>query len=169
MYGNCKYFFPGLIYGYKGIVLAFGLFLSYETRSLKIKLINDSRYVGMSIYNIVVLCLITVPVVMVISSQQDASYAFSALATIFCCFLSMALIFVPKVIEVIRHPRDKSESRYNPDSAVSKEEEEKYQKLLNENDELQRLIAAVRIQCRCKNRIYFSNNRVEAALENMNA
>lgn len=82
---------------------------------------------------------------MVISSQQDASYAFSALATIFCCFLSMALIFVPKVIEVIRHPRDKSESRYNPDGAVSKEEEEKYQKLLNENDELQKLIAAVRM------------------------
>ncbi|KYM82550.1 Gamma-aminobutyric acid type B receptor subunit 1 [Atta colombica] len=132
----------GLIYGYKGIVLAFGLFLSYETRSLKIKLINDSRYVGMSIYNIVVLCFITVPVVMVISSQQDASYAFSALATIFCCFLSMALIFVPKVIEVIRHPKDKSESRYNPDSAVSKEEEEKYQKLLIENDDLQKLIAA---------------------------
>ncbi|XP_020282338.1 gamma-aminobutyric acid type B receptor subunit 1 isoform X6 [Pseudomyrmex gracilis] len=132
----------GLLYGYKGLVLAFGLFLSYETRSIKIKLINDSRYVGMSIYNIVVLCLITVPVVTVISSQQDASYAFSALATIFCCFLSMALIFVPKVIEVIRHPRDKSESRYNPDGAVSKEEEEKYQKLLNENDELQKLIAA---------------------------
>lgn len=148
-------FFPGLIYGYKAIVLAFGLFLSYETRSIKIKLINDSRYVGMSIYNIVVLCLITVPVVTVISSQQDASYAFSALATTFCCFLSIALIFVPKVIEVIRHPRDKSESRYNPDGAVSKEEEEKYQQLLNENDELQKLIAAVRIQCRCcENKTY---------------
>lgn len=93
---------------------------------------------------------------MVISSQQDASYAFSALATIFCCFLSMALIFVPKVIEVIRHPRDKSESRYNPDGAVSKEEEEKYQKLLTENDELQKLIAVVRIQCQCccKNKTY---------------
>lgn len=51
----------------------------------------------MSIYNVVVLCLITAPVAMVIASQQDASFAFMALAVIFCCFLSMLLIFVPKV------------------------------------------------------------------------
>ncbi|KAI4457470.1 gaba-b receptor [Holotrichia oblita] len=131
----------GIVYGYKGLVLVFGLFLAYETRSVKIKQINDSRYVGMSIYNVVVLCLITAPVIMVIASQQDASFTFVALAIIFCCFLSMALIFVPKVIEVVRHPRDKAESKYNPDAGVSKEEEERYQKLVTENEELQRLIA----------------------------
>ncbi|XP_054273183.1 gamma-aminobutyric acid type B receptor subunit 1 isoform X2 [Macrosteles quadrilineatus] len=131
----------GLVYGYKGLVLVFGLFLAYETRSIKVKQINDSRYVGMSIYNVVVLCLITAPVTMVIASQQDASFAFVALALIFCCFLSMALIFVPKVIEIIRHPRDKAESKYNPDVGVSKEDEDRYQKLLIENDELQKLIS----------------------------
>lgn len=87
----------GLIYGFKGLILVFGLFLAYETRSIKVKQINDSRYVGMSIYNVVVLCLITAPVAMVIASQQDASFVFMALAVIFCCFLSMLLIFVPKV------------------------------------------------------------------------
>ncbi|XP_076755354.1 gamma-aminobutyric acid type B receptor subunit 1 isoform X2 [Xylocopa sonorina] len=132
----------GLIYSYKGIILVFGLFLAYETRSIKVKQINDSRYVGMSIYNVVVLCLITAPVTMVIASQQDASFAFVALAIIFCCFLSMALIFVPKVIEVIRHPKDKAESKYNTDMGMSREDEERYQKLLKENDELQKLISA---------------------------
>lgn len=123
----------------------------------------------MSIYNVVVLCLITAPVTMVIASQQDASFAFTGLAIVFCCFLSLALIFVPKVsqlcrnvykffllkkninliiitlkvIEVIRHPRDKAESKYNPDAGVSKEEEERYQKLVEENEELQRLISQV--------------------------
>lgn len=87
----------GLIYGFKGLILVFGLFLAYETRSIKVKQINDSRYVGMSIYNVVVLCLITAPVAMVIASQQDASFVFMSLAVIFCCFLSMLLIFVPKV------------------------------------------------------------------------
>lgn len=89
--------FAGVIYGFKGLILVFGLFLAYETRSIKVKQINDSRYVGMSIYNIAVLCLITAPVAMVIASQQDASFVFVALAVIFCCFLSMLLIFVPKV------------------------------------------------------------------------
>ncbi|XP_033321593.1 gamma-aminobutyric acid type B receptor subunit 1 isoform X5 [Megalopta genalis] len=132
----------GLVYSYKGIILVFGLFLAYETRSIKVKQINDSRYVGMSIYNVVVLCVITVPVTMVIASQQDASFAFVALAIVFCCVLSMALIFVPKMIEVISHPKDKAESKYNENVGMSKEDEEKYQKLLKENDELQKLIAA---------------------------
>lgn len=153
---------PGVMYGFKGLILVFGLFLAYETRSLKVKQINDSRYVGMSIYNVVILCLITAPVAMVIASQQDASFAFVALAVIFCCFLSMLLIFVPKVIfnliivkdllnqispfqviEVIRHPKDKAESKYNPDAGISKEDEERYQKLVTENDDLQKLISQV--------------------------
>ncbi|CAO1348857.1 unnamed protein product [Diamesa tonsa] len=131
----------GVIYGFKGLILVFGLFLAYETRSIKVKQINDSRYVGMSIYNIAVLCLITAPVAMVIASQQDASFAFVALAVIFCCFLSMLLIFVPKVIEVMRHPTDKAESRFNTDTGISKEDEERYKKLVLENEELQKLIA----------------------------
>lgn len=46
---------------------------------------------------------------------------------------------------MIRHPRDKAESKYNPDVGVSKEDEDRYQKLLMENEELQKLIAAVSI------------------------
>lgn len=47
------------------------------------------------------------------------------------------------MIEIICHPRDKAESKYNPDVGVSKEDEDRYQKLLVENDELQKLIAQV--------------------------
>ncbi|EDS38916.1 GABA-B receptor [Culex quinquefasciatus] len=99
----------GVIYGFKGLILVFGLFLAYETRSIKVKQINDSRYVGMSIYNVVVLCLITAPVAM--------------------------------VIEVLRHPKDKVESKFSNETGISKEDEERYQKLVTENDDLQKLIA----------------------------
>ncbi|XP_050307977.1 gamma-aminobutyric acid type B receptor subunit 1 [Anthonomus grandis grandis] len=130
-----------VIFAYKGLVLLFGLFLAYETRSLKIKQINDSQYVALTIYNVVIMCLITVPVTMVISSQQDASYAFISVAITFCCFLCMALIFLPKVIAVLSRASDKAESKYNHDERPSKEDEERYQKLLGDNEELQRLIA----------------------------
>ena len=43
-----------MLFGYKGILLIFGIFLAYETRSVKLKQVNDSRFVGMSIYNVVV-------------------------------------------------------------------------------------------------------------------
>lgn len=53
------------------------------------------------------------------------------------------------MIEVIRHPIDKVESKYNPDtSGISKEEEERYQKLVGENEDLQRLIGQVSEKCR---------------------
>ncbi|XP_076252182.1 gamma-aminobutyric acid type B receptor subunit 1 isoform X2 [Rhynchophorus ferrugineus] len=130
-----------IIFAYKGLVLSFGLFLAYETRSLKVKQINDSQYVALTIYNVVIMCLITVPVSLVITSQQDASFAFVSIAITFCCFLCMALIFLPKVIAVVSKSTDKAESKYNPDERPSKEDEEKYQKLLSDNEELQRLIA----------------------------
>ena len=53
--------YPGVVFGYKGILLIFGIFLAYETRSVKLKQVNDSRFVGMSIYNVVVRKLVLSP------------------------------------------------------------------------------------------------------------
>ncbi|KAK3760233.1 hypothetical protein RRG08_052182 [Elysia crispata] len=44
---------PSVVFGYKGIPLIFGIFLAYETQNMRLKQVNDSRFVGMSIYNIV--------------------------------------------------------------------------------------------------------------------
>ena len=67
----------------------------------QVKQINDSRLVGMSIYNVAILCIITAPVTLVIADQQNATFAFVALANVFCCYLSMALVFVPKVFNLL--------------------------------------------------------------------
>lgn len=47
-------FVTGVAYGYKGCLLITGLFLAYETRSVKIKTINDLHFVAMAVYNVVV-------------------------------------------------------------------------------------------------------------------
>lgn len=114
--------------------------MAYETRSLKVRHINDSRLVAMSIYNVAVLCLITTPVTMIISSQQDASFAFVALAIIFSSMITMGLVYIPKVIEVIREGNEKSDRSSAPDGGTTKEEEERYQKLLSENEQLQKIL-----------------------------
>lgn len=41
-----------------------------------------------------------------------------------------------QVIEVIRDPHDKPESKYNPDAGMSKEDEDKYKRLIDENKQL---------------------------------
>lgn len=43
----------------------------------------------------------------------------------------------------MRNPKDKADSKYNPDIGISKEDEERYQKLVSENEDLQKLIAQV--------------------------
>jgi len=48
-----------------------------------------------------------------------------------------------QVTEVLQHPNDKVEAKYNTDAGVSKEDEDRYHSLLAENDDLQKLIAAV--------------------------
>jgi len=131
----------GLTYGYKGLLLILGLFLAYETRSVKVKQINDSRLVGMSIYNVAILCIITGPVTMVISDQHNATFAFVALANVFCCFLSMALVFVPKVVFIVQHPGHDPREREDEDEKKKQEQEAKLKKVLKENERLQKSIA----------------------------
>lgn len=72
-----------------------------------------------------------------VKSKQIANNIWNIFLFIFC-FISNC-----QVIEVVRHPHDKAESKYNPDAGISKEDEERYQKLLLENEELQRLIVQV--------------------------
>ncbi|KAK3712202.1 hypothetical protein RRG08_054274 [Elysia crispata] len=43
---------PSVVFGYKGILLIFGIFLAYETQNVRLKQVNNSRFVGMSIYNV---------------------------------------------------------------------------------------------------------------------
>ncbi|CAH1272386.1 GABBR1 [Branchiostoma lanceolatum] len=129
----------GVLYGYKGLLLLFGVFLAYETRDVNIKDINDTRYVGMSIYNIVVLCLITAPVTILISSQQDATFAFTSLAILFCTVITLGLIFVPKMMNYKQKSiEETSQPLQTP--AVTQEEEEKQKRLQEENDTMKKQI-----------------------------
>ena len=67
-----KWLLTGIMYAYKGVQLLYGLFLAYETRAVKLKEINDSRLVALAIYNVVILCMITAPVILVIGNQLNA-------------------------------------------------------------------------------------------------
>ncbi|KAK2188045.1 hypothetical protein NP493_146g03044 [Ridgeia piscesae] len=87
-----------VIFGYKGVALLFGILLAYETRNVKMKQINDSRFVGMSIYNVV-------------------------------------------IIEVKRHLKDRMENAALTDSLCTRDDSERHQRLLQENEELKRQIA----------------------------
>lgn len=53
--------------------------------------------VGISVYNVAVLCLIGVPTSFMIKEQLDAVYTLTSLFTFFATTLTICLVFIPKV------------------------------------------------------------------------
>lgn len=95
----------------------------------------------MSIYNVVVLCMITGPVSLVITNQVNGHFAFITFTIICCCFLTMILVFVPKIVELVRRRGAQMAFGSNTngtfhDNLSVQEQQEKFQKLTQENDEL---------------------------------
>ncbi|PNJ21039.1 GABBR1 isoform 11 [Pongo abelii] len=136
----------GIFYGYKGLLLLLGIFLAYETKSVSTEKINDHRAVGMAIYNVAVLCLITAPVTMILSSQQDAAFAFASLAIVFSSYITLVVLFVPKMRRLITRGEWQSEAQdtMKTGSSTNNNEEEKSRLLEKENRELEKIIAEVR-------------------------
>ena len=62
----------------------FGAFLAWETRSVQIPALNDSKYVGMSVYNVAIMCILGVAVSFVLKDELNASFIIIAIFIIFC-------------------------------------------------------------------------------------
>ena len=71
----------------------------------------------------------------------ESQYEYVSLANVFCCFLSMALIFVPKVLFIRQHAHDPREKE--DDERENAEQEQRYKDILRENEALQKRIAEV--------------------------
>ncbi|EMP33496.1 Gamma-aminobutyric acid type B receptor subunit 1 [Chelonia mydas] len=142
------------IYNVAGLLLLLGIFLAYETKSVSTEKINDHRAVGMAIYNVAVmtplapavpqvLCLITAPVTMILNSQQDAAFAFASLAVVFSSYITLVVLFVPKMRRLITRGEWQSEQQdtMKTGSSTNNNEEEKSRLLEKENRELEKIIA----------------------------
>ena len=79
---------------WKSLFLIIGVFLPWETRHVRFRSLNDSKYIGMSVYNVVIMTLITVSLG---EGHLQAKYAlFSTSFNVISTF-TLLLLFVPKV------------------------------------------------------------------------
>ncbi|XP_017886099.1 gamma-aminobutyric acid type B receptor subunit 2 [Ceratina calcarata] len=101
----------GCIYAYKGVLMIFGAFLAWETRHVSIPALNDSKYVGMSVYNVVIMCVTGAAISFVLADKQDAMFIMLAIFIIFCSTATLCLVFVPKLIELRRNPQGAIDKR----------------------------------------------------------
>ncbi|XP_014261698.1 gamma-aminobutyric acid type B receptor subunit 2 isoform X2 [Cimex lectularius] len=102
---NYMNIFVGIIYAYKGLLMIFGAFLAWETRHVSIPALNDSKYVGMSVYNVVLMCIMGAAVSFVLSDEQNAAFVLISVFILFCATITLCLVFVPKLVELRRNPQ----------------------------------------------------------------
>nr|KAG5685887.1 hypothetical protein BaRGS_001516 [Batillaria attramentaria] len=88
----------GAMLVYKGLLLLFGLFLAWETRKIQVEALNDSKYIGMCVYNMAVVCIVGVPVSFLINNDYYVgNYAISCLFIILGDTITLCFVFVPKL------------------------------------------------------------------------
>lgn len=86
-----------VFYTFHSLLLIFGLFLAFETRKISIPALNDSRLIGISVYNVVLLCAVGVPVSFFTNSHPTVSFSLICAVILFCTTLTLGILFVPKV------------------------------------------------------------------------
>ncbi|CAA9994358.1 unnamed protein product [Nesidiocoris tenuis] len=134
--------FVGIIYAYKGLLMIFGAFLAWETRHVSIPALNDSKYVGMSVYNVVLMCIMGAAVSFVLSDEQNAAFVLISVFTIFCATITLCLVFVPKLVELRRNPQGVIDKRIRatlrPTSKTRRDSSELEEKVKEAKDSNQR-------------------------------
>ncbi|EFO20901.1 metabotropic GABA-B receptor subtype 2 [Loa loa] len=111
--------FEAIILGIKGLLMLLGCFLAWETRRVNVPALNDSKYIGMSVYSVVVTCLLGLPLVYILKDRINEAHILGSLFIIFCTTLILCLVFVPKfttiftfpIVELFRNPQG-TELRY---------------------------------------------------------
>ncbi|XP_072030343.1 gamma-aminobutyric acid type B receptor subunit 2-like [Amphiura filiformis] len=88
---------------YKGLLLLFGTWLAWETRKVTIPALNDSKLIGICVYNTVVLCIVGVSVSFLIKNDTSVLYIFTSCTIIVCATLTLMILFIPKIISVYRY------------------------------------------------------------------
>ena len=78
-------------------MLTFGAFMAWETRNVTVPALNDSRHIGISVYNVVFPCALGMTVVNVVDNNPDVFYVVLSVLAVFCTTITLCLVFIPKV------------------------------------------------------------------------
>lgn len=98
---NCAHIgtWTACLYAYKGLLLAIGVFLAWETRNVNYPALNDSRQIGISVYNVVLCSSIAILLDFALKQRTSVNTSFVLSGTLvnICISFSLGLLFLTKV------------------------------------------------------------------------
>ena len=92
--------YVGVFLAYKALVLLAGLFLALRVRKINIPNLNDSKFIVLSIYQVVVISSMLIAVSIVISSSPQAFYLIVSIGLLFLVTAVLSLLYLPRVLSV---------------------------------------------------------------------
>jgi len=90
----------GILYAYKGLLLFVGVYMAWETRHVKIQALNDSQYIGFSVYGAVITSVSVVVLANLISEQVTLAFIIITSIILASTTATLCLVFLPKVNDI---------------------------------------------------------------------
>ena len=84
----------------KGLLLLYGAFLAYHVRHIS-QNFNESRYIALAILHFILFGVIVIPMDQALSSQLIVHYLLITLMLCLCIFVTLSLIFLPKIYAIV--------------------------------------------------------------------
>ncbi|XP_014672473.1 PREDICTED: norrin-like [Priapulus caudatus] len=69
-------------------------------KKVTVEALNDAKYIGLSIYTVVILCVIGIPVSIILQGQVDAGFLIASAILILATTTTLMLVFVPRSANV---------------------------------------------------------------------
>ena len=85
-----------VLFIYKGSILLIGVFLSFETRKVKIASLNESCFIGMSVYGTFIVSIALTPIGFFMEDIPNAQYAIIGIMILASITIILILVFVTK-------------------------------------------------------------------------
>ena len=117
--------FVGILVIYKLLMLVFGVFLAIQSHKIKSKAFNDSKYIAMAIYGVVLIILIGLPIAIFAFFGNQLLWSFIAInvTVATCCSIILFTVFIPKVVILYKRRNETNAtlvtSKYNTEVSTN--------------------------------------------------
>lgn len=93
----CRYIQLGLIYAYKAVIQVLALYLAFRTRKVKVKGLNDSKYIAATIYVTSIILAVLIVGSLTLNHYVNITAALFGTCLMVFTTVVLGLAFIPKV------------------------------------------------------------------------